>query len=130
MSFSPDVLALNADVLRTKESVNIDASKGGYRSALEKKAADTWVGMAFEWFMYEPFKLNFPGGSYTPDFFGMFRYFNGSVLGVAEIKGWNKNLRADRLKYRVAAEHHPWLKFVWVTWKKNDGWTEEWYGKS
>jgi len=128
---SPDIVALNRDVLGGEESVDIRAELGGYRSKLEKRAAGTWVPKNLGWFMYEPFSLKFPGGTYTVDFFGqmlnpmMDPNCNGDLVAV-EVKGFNKNMRADRLKFKVAAAHHTWLKFVWLTWK-NGKWCEEWY---
>lgn len=123
--FSPDVMALNQDVLGGEEPVDVRTELGGYRSKLEFSASKSWVAINFQWFKYEPFSLKYPGGTYTPDFFGP--WVPSGELVAAEIKGWNQNLRADRLKFKGAAEEHSnWLQFVWVTYHKGR-WVEEWY---
>lgn len=123
-SLSPDVIALNEDVLGGETTASVRTKAGGYRSLLEKQAAESWIALNLAWSLYEPFTLNFPGGHYKPDFFGPWRLDSGLV--IIEVKGWNKNIRADQLKYRVAAEHHRWAKFCWLTWKDGD-WDEKWY---
>lgn len=121
MNLPQHILDLNPELIPVKKQLSL--AKDGYRSSLEKKAASQWIPFMFKWWMYEPFKLNFPGGSYTPDFFG--ELVDGE-LAVVEVKGWNKNLRADRLKYNVSLETHLWLKFCWLTHDKDGGWHDKW----
>jgi hypothetical protein len=123
-TMSPDVLALNPE-LSQRDSAQARLPGDIYRSELERRAAREWCPLVFAWWRYEPFKLIFPGGVYTPDFFGMTR---AGLLAVVEIKGWNRNLRADKLKFSVAHEtHRGWLQFCWVEYK-DGGWLEKWQG--
>lgn len=123
MKFPQHILDLNPGLVKVQKQVL--SSGKAYRSKLEERASKEYIPMMFKWWMYEPFSLSFPGGRYTPDFFG--ELLDGETLVVVEIKGWNRNLRADKLKFKVSYEtHRNWLKFCWVTWDKVGGWVEKW----
>lgn len=122
MKLSPDVLALNPQLSRAEAK---QASIGdGYKSNLERRCARDYMPQHFiDGWQYEAVKLRFPGGWYTPDFFAETL---GGLLVFVEVKGWNPNLRADRLKFRAAAETHQWARFLWLEWDKRAGWVEKW----
>lgn len=126
LNLSADVLALNPELARTTARTQDAPRFGAYRSQLEQKAAELWCPTVFApgW-MYEPFTLRMPGLTYTPDFFGTL--LDGRGLACVEAKGWNKNLRADKAKFRAAVEVHPWLSFCWLTWDRREGWVGQWY---
>lgn len=118
------ILALNPELAQAARRGPVRF--GAYRSGLEQRAAETWVPLMLRpgW-MYEPFSLKMPGFSYVPDFFGELR--DGRGLAAVECKGWNRNIRADKLKFRAALEVHGWLTFIWLTWERRGGWDEQWY---
>ncbi len=123
MKFPQHILDLNPELKKIPKGSEFSGS--AYKSKLEERAATEWVPLIFKWWMYEPFRLKFPGGFYTPDFFGE---LNDGGIAAIECKGWNPNLRADKLKYKASCEvHGKWLKFCWLTWDKVGGWTEKWY---
>jgi hypothetical protein len=96
----------------------------GYRSHLERRIAHEWVPAQQPlWWFYEPFTLHLDGFKYTPDFL----LVRPNELWIVEGKGWNKNLRADRMKFNAAAETHRWARFCWLTWHPETGWTEDWH---
>lgn len=122
LPMSEDVARLNPGLSpRERKLARLDGD--GYRSELERRCAREWMPALFKWSMYEPFKLNFPGGSYCPDFFG--ELLTGR-LAIVETKGYNPNLRADRLKFKAAAAVHKWALFCWLEWDKHNGWQEKW----
>jgi hypothetical protein len=125
VKFPQHILDLNPGLEKVQKQVS--SSGRGYKSQLEERAANEWMPLMFKWWMYEPFKLNFLGSFYTPDFFG--ELVDG-VLAAIEVKGYNQNLRADKLKYKSSCEvHGKWLRFCWLTWDKVGGWTEKWYDR-
>lgn len=125
MRLQQHILDLNPELVSVKEPITVGKSR--YKSNLEERAANEWVQFIFEWWMYEPFSLKFPGGTYVPDFFGQLK--NGGLAAI-ETKGWNKNLRADKLKYKASCEvHGHWLGFCWLTLEKVSGWSEKWYDR-
>ncbi len=123
-------LKLSEDVLRLNPALDALAQKlaqlpaDNYKSTLERRVAAGWCPLTFAWWRYEPFKLNFLGGTYTPDFFGLTR---AGLLAVVEVKGWNKNLRADKLKFNAAYEtHRDWLLFCWLEGSNRYELKEKW----
>jgi hypothetical protein len=97
----------------------------GYRSDLERRAAREWVpGQQPATWLYEPLTFHLVGYKYTPDFLLVAESGNVSIV---EVKGWNKNLRADRMKFNAAAETHRWARWCWLTWHPESGWNEDWH---
>ena len=133
LQLSPDVLALNADVLagakapRLAGAPRISAARDPYKSGLERRFAQELADSVFvpgQW-RYEGITFNLAGQKYTPDFFGPLA--DGTGLACVEVKGWNQNLRADKSKFRAAVEQHPWFSFAWYVWYRRDGWGQQWY---
>lgn len=132
LTLSPDVAALNPGlkVGKIKGAPRIaaaDLAADPYKSDLERQFAKEQADLIFvpgRW-LYEPFTLNLDGQKYTPDFFGPLA--DGRGLGAVEVKGWNKNLRADKTKFRAAVQEHPWLTFGWMVRSKREGWQVQWY---
>lgn len=116
----------NAHLVQGKgKAVKIQV-RDGYRSGLERRAAQEWVlaQQPLAWH-YEPVTFNLVGFKYTPDF--QLIDAHGHVTFV-EVKGWNKNMRADQMKFNAAAKTHRWARWCWLTWHKRDGWIEQWTG--
>lgn len=136
LHLSPDVLALNPDVLAGAKSARLagapriakaDLAPDPYKSSLERFFARELADVIFvpgEW-KYEGITLRIAGGRYTPDFFGPLA--DGRGLAAVECKGWNQNLRADKTKFRAAVAEHKWLSFAWFTWDRRAGWGQQWY---
>ena len=118
---SPDVAALNSHLALAPVPPAVPTD--GYRSELERRVARLWMPARFAWWHYEAYTFNLPGHKWTPDFFGR---LNEGALAVVEAKGWNANVRADRVKFNnAAATHGRWARFCWLTWKDGE-WCEEW----
>lgn len=117
LTLIPDVLALNPG-LAVAQAPRAEV----YDSDLERRAVAEWLpGQPAQRWYYHPFMLYLPSGRYTPDFLLVMR---DRSLACVEVKGWNKNLRADRRKFKEAAKFHPWTRWLWLTW--DAGWQEEW----
>lgn len=82
---------------------------------LEKQA-----GTVRQW-TYEPFSLWLPGRvRYTPDF--LVWYTDGRIE-LIEVKGWSKNLRDGKTRYKIAAAMFPCFTWRMVA-RKGHGWEE------
>lgn len=83
------------------------------------------------YFAYEPVRLRIAEGAlYTPDFMVI---RNGKPVEFVEVKGGKRTRmgksvaywkEASRVRIRVAAEQHPWAKFVAV-WNDGRIWRRE-----
>lgn len=104
-----------------------------YRSQLEVNRAEYHThratsGLIRGW-QYEPLSLALVGAGakrkkrYTPDFLV---WENDGAITLEELKGsWRaKNQRDARTRLEVAADRHPWARFVAVT-RDAAGWHEE-----
>jgi hypothetical protein len=122
---SPDVAALNANLAEQAAAVPARPKLDEYKSELERRVARVWMPERFTWWRYEGVTLNLPGHRYTPDFFGV---LSAGGLAVVEAKGWNANVRADRVKFNnAAATYGHVFRFCWLEWDRDlGGWLEEW----
>lgn len=125
LNLPPHLAEINPDLVRGKGKAQKISYGDGYRSELERRAAREWVlGQQPAMWMYEPLTFHLVGFKYTPDFLLVAE--NGNV-SIIEVKGFNQNLRADRMKFRSAAESHPWARWCWLTWHADSGWAEDWH---
>ena len=117
--FSPDVLALNPGLVLGRA-----LSNSPYRSQLERRAAAEWLPAQLPlWWAYEPLTFHTVGGTYTPDF--VFIANETRELCAVEVKGWNKNLRADKRKFRECVNTYPWARWCWLMWEHGES-VENW----
>lgn len=94
-----------------------------YKSRLESNyaahlEARRLIGEILEW-AYEPNVFDLGGVCYTPDFRvdlpdGWREYH--------EVKGYHRNLRDSRTRWRIAAAQHPEYVWCWVTYSRRLGW--------
>lgn len=108
-------------------------SKDGFKSGLERKwfrlgpaILEDRLKVKVVKTIYEPFSINLPGGSYTPDFLHLFA--DGRVY-LIETKGNRRmsNARDARSKFRAAAEILDFFYFVYVYPNENTGFEIEFY---
>jgi len=95
-----------------------------FRSDLERDAWREWLptkGAAQAY--YESLTFHLPSGGYKPDFHLI---MPDGEIWLIEVKGWNKNLRADRRKFLEAASTHSWAHWCWLTRDRRQ-WVEEWH---
>lgn len=126
LKLSPDVAALNPGLSpREQKLARLDGD--AYRSELERRCAREWLPLqAPAGWLYEPFSIRLGQKvSYTPDFlvWWMPKQHRPAVI---ECKGWTKTLRADKLRFDLAAEKLPCFAWCWLTWDREMGWKETW----
>lgn len=83
-------------------------------------------GLRVESMQYEPFSINLPGGSYTPDFLVV---LDNGMMVLVEVKMSKKarGYRDTRSKLRAAAAMYPWFIWIEARWsgRREDSWTIE-----
>ena len=78
------------------------------------------AGEIIHWW-YEPFSIWLPGGvRFKPDY--MVWEANNTIT-IVEVKGWSKNLRDGKARYKIAASLFPCWTWKMVT-KKSNQWEE------
>jgi hypothetical protein len=124
LELPPHLAELNPDLVAGNGRAQKVKVGDGYKSVLERRAVTEWIlpHQPLCWH-YEALTFILPGGRYTPDFL---MQMPGGTVWIVEVKGWNKNLRADKLKFNAAAEPHPWARWCWLTWSRHIGWVEGW----
>lgn len=128
LTVSPDVLALNPGLGPDLNMLAIgrDRLEPEYDSLLERDAVRDWLprNQYIAWW-YQPLIFHLPSGNYTPDLMMM---MPDKTLAFVEVKGWNKNLRADKRKYKEAVQFVWWARWCWLT-RKGREWKEDWSAK-
>lgn len=98
-----------------------------YRSKLERDYAAHLFGMRLvgeihAW-RYEPFNIRLAKNTYyVVDFMVI---ANDGTIEFHETKGFSR--ATGRVKFKTAAELHPWFRWVWVTRERGGAWKREDY---
>lgn len=88
-----------------------------YRNKLESDYAahleGRLLGRDILGWRYEPMNLKLLDGVfYRVDFL---LWCGEDSIELHEVKGWHKNLREAKLRFKLAKAQHPWFDFVFVT---------------
>jgi hypothetical protein len=127
LNLSSDVLKLNPELSqRERKLARLDDD--GYKSELERRCAREWMPLQEPagW-IYEPFSVKLGQKvNYTPDFLVWFPKSQRRMPFIIECKGWTKTMRADKMRFDLAAEKLPCFMWLWLTWDQHTGWVEKW----